>query len=56
MSNIVIIPTYKEKENIEAMITAISVPWCLAFFGAALGWKLAFILTGAIGFIWLIFY
>lgn len=42
--------------NVGAMISALFVPWCLAFFGSALGWKLAFIITGAVGFIWLIFW
>lgn len=42
--------------NIGAMISALLVPWCLLYFGADLGWKMAFILTGAVGFIWLIFW
>ncbi len=39
-----------------AMIAAIFVPWCMIYFGDELGWKMAFILTGASGFIWLIFW
>src|SRR5271166_1608726 len=42
--------------NIGAMISALFVPWCLSYFGLGLGWKMAFILTGGIGFIWLIFW
>ncbi len=39
-----------------AMIAAIFVPWCLIHFGNKLGWKMAFILTGAPGLLWLIFW
>jgi ACS family hexuronate transporter-like MFS transporter len=42
--------------NVGAMISALFVPWCLIHFGSALGWKMAFILTGGIGFVWLIFW
>jgi len=42
--------------NFGAMIAALFVPWCLIYFGEQQGWKLAFILTGAIGFLWLIFW
>ncbi len=42
--------------NTGAMVAAIFVPWCLIQFGNQLGWKLAFILTGASGFLWLIFW
>jgi MFS family permease len=42
--------------NVGAMISALFVPWCLIHFGDQRGWKMAFILTGAIGFIWLIFW
>jgi ACS family hexuronate transporter-like MFS transporter len=37
-----------------AMISALFVPWCLIQFGDQRGWKMAYILTGAIGFLWLI--
>ena len=47
---------FNSGSNVGAMISALFVPWCLAFFGAELGWKLSFIFTGAIGFIWLIFW
>jgi ACS family hexuronate transporter-like MFS transporter len=39
-----------------AMVAALFVPWCMIHFGDALGWKMAFILTGAGGLIWLIFW
>jgi len=42
--------------NVGAMISALFVPWCLIHFGDQQGWKMAFILTGAVGFIWLIFW
>jgi ACS family hexuronate transporter-like MFS transporter len=42
--------------NIGAMIAALFVPWCLIHWGEAEGWKMAFILTGAAGFLWLIFW
>ena len=39
-----------------AMVAAFFVPWCIIHFGTSLGWKMAFILTGASGFLWLIFW
>ncbi|HEY1788610.1 MAG TPA: MFS transporter [Verrucomicrobiae bacterium] len=39
-----------------AMIAAIFVPWCMIQFGDALGWKMAFIITGAGGLLWLAFW
>jgi ACS family hexuronate transporter-like MFS transporter len=42
--------------NIGAMIAALFVPWCIAYWGDNPGWKWAFILTGASGFIFLIFW
>ncbi|HTV42454.1 MAG TPA: MFS transporter [Candidatus Sulfotelmatobacter sp.] len=39
-----------------AMIAAIFVPWCLTHFGDARGWKMAFIISGVGGLIWLIFW
>ncbi|UAY53483.1 MFS transporter [Ferruginibacter albus] len=47
---------FNSGSNVGAMISAIFVPWCLTFFGGDLGWKLSFIITGAVGFIWLIFW
>jgi ACS family hexuronate transporter-like MFS transporter len=42
--------------NIGAMIAALFVPWCLIHYGEALGWKMAYIITGSVGFLWLIFW
>lgn len=47
---------FNSGSNFGAMIAALFVPWCLFHFGNERGWKLAFILTGAVGFIWLIFW
>ena len=38
--------------NIGAVISPVVVPWILG----AYGWEMAFLLTGAIGFVWLIFW
>lgn len=42
--------------NIGAMIAALFVPWCLIHWGEAAGWKMAYLITGAAGFVWLIFW
>ena len=42
--------------NVGAMIAALFVPWCMVHYGYEKGWKMAFILTGAVGFVWLIFW
>jgi ACS family hexuronate transporter-like MFS transporter len=42
--------------NLGAMIAALFVPWCLVHYGYEKGWKMAFLLTGAVGFVWLIFW
>jgi ACS family hexuronate transporter-like MFS transporter len=47
---------FNSGSNIGAMIAALFVPWCLAFWGNDPGWKYAFIITGAVGFIWLFFW
>jgi MFS transporter, ACS family, hexuronate transporter len=47
---------FNSGSNCGAMIAALFVPWCLAHFGYQQGWKMAFILTGTIGFFWLIFW
>jgi ACS family hexuronate transporter-like MFS transporter len=47
---------FNSGSNIGAMICTLFVPWCLIYFGDAQGWKMAFILTGSIGFFWLIFW
>jgi len=47
---------FNSGSNFGAMVAALFVPWCMIQFGDQLGWKMAFILTGAAGFIWLIFW
>ncbi len=47
---------FNSGSNFGAMVAALFVPWCLIYFGDQLGWKMAFILTGAAGFLWLIFW
>jgi MFS transporter, ACS family, hexuronate transporter len=47
---------FNSGSNGGAMIAAIFVPWCMIYFGDERGWKMAFILTGAAGFLWLIFW
>ena len=47
---------FNSGSNFGAMIAALFVPWCLVYFGNEKGWKMAFILTGAVGFVWLIFW
>ncbi len=42
--------------NLGAMVAALFVPWCLIYWGEAIGWKWAYILTGAIGLFWLFFW
>src|SRR5271154_1008148 len=47
---------FNSGSNFGAMIAALFVPWCMIRFGDERGWKMAFILTGAVGFVWLIFW
>ena len=47
---------FNSGSNAGAMIAAILVPWCMIHFGDQLGWKMAYIITGVIGFPWLIFW
>jgi ACS family hexuronate transporter-like MFS transporter len=47
---------FNSGSNFGAMVAALFVPWCMIYFGDQLGWKMAFILTGAAGFPWLIFW
>ncbi len=47
---------FNSGSNLGAMIAALFVPWCMVYFGDQLGWKMAFVITGAAGFIWLIFW
>ena len=47
---------FNSGSNFGAMVAALFVPWCMIHFGDQKGWKMAFILTGASGFLWLIFW
>ena len=47
---------FNSGSNFGAMVAALFVPWCMIYFGDQKGWKMAFILTGASGFLWLIFW
>jgi MFS family permease len=47
---------FNSGSNFGAMIAALFVPWCMIYFGDEKGWKMAFILTGAAGFLWLFFW
>ena len=42
--------------NTGAMIAALLVPAIMVHFGDARGWRMAFVITGAMGFPWLIFW
>ncbi|HEV2328567.1 MAG TPA: MFS transporter [Verrucomicrobiae bacterium] len=39
-----------------AMVAAIFVPWSMIYFGPVLGWKMAFMITGIGGLLWLPFW
>jgi len=47
---------FNSGSNFGAMVAALFVPWCLIHYGNEAGWKLAFIYSGAVGFVWLIFW
>ena len=47
---------FNSGSNFGAMVAALFVPWCMIHYGDQQGWKMAFILTGAAGFLWLIFW
>ena len=47
---------FNSGSNLGAMISALFVPWCLIHFGDQQGWKMAYIITGTVGFLWLIFW
>ncbi|MCX6329939.1 MAG: MFS transporter, partial [Bacteroidia bacterium] len=47
---------FNSGSNLGAMVAALVVPWCLVYWGVGAGWKLSFIITGASGFLWLIFW
>ena len=47
---------FNSGSNAGAMVAALLVPWIMIHFGDQQGWKMAFIITGALGFPWLIFW
>lgn len=47
---------FNSGSNIGAMIASLFVPWCMGYFGTEHGWKYAYLITGAAGFLWLIFW
>jgi ACS family hexuronate transporter-like MFS transporter len=47
---------FNSGSNLGAMVAALFVPWCIVYWGVGAGWKLSFIITGASGFLWLIFW
>jgi MFS transporter, ACS family, hexuronate transporter len=47
---------FNSGSNFGAMVAALLVPWCLIRYGDQSGWKVAFVVTGAVGFLWLIFW
>ncbi len=47
---------FNSGSNIGAMIASLAVPAIMAYWGYEKGWKMAYIITGAVGFIWLIFW
>lgn len=47
---------FNSGSNAGAMVATILVPWLLIRFGDAVGWKMAFIITGVAGFPWLFFW
>lgn len=47
---------FNSGSNLGAMIASLVVPWMMAYWGYQQGWKMAYIITGAVGFIWLIFW
>jgi ACS family hexuronate transporter-like MFS transporter len=47
---------FNSGSSIGTMVAALFVPWCLLYFGLIQGAKMSYILTGAFGFIWLIFW
>jgi len=47
---------FNSGSNFGAMMAALFVPWCMIHYGDQDGWKMAFIFTGASGFLWLFFW
>ncbi len=47
---------FNSGSNFGAMIASLFVPWCMIHYGDQSGWKMAFIATGAVGLVWLVFW
>jgi ACS family hexuronate transporter-like MFS transporter len=47
---------FNSGSNVGAMICTLFVPWCLIHWGDERGWRMAYILTGSLGFFWLFFW
>jgi ACS family hexuronate transporter-like MFS transporter len=47
---------FNSGSNFGAMVAALFVPWCMIHYGDQQGWKMAFVYTGAVGLVWLIFW
>ena len=47
---------FNSGSNLGAMVSALLVPWCLGHYGAQHGWKMAYIITGSAGLLWLVFW
>ncbi|MDP4261701.1 MAG: MFS transporter [Bacteroidota bacterium] len=47
---------FNSGSNLGAMIAALTVPWMMTYWGYTHGWKMAYIITGTVGFVWLIFW
>ena len=47
---------FNSGSNFGAMVAALLVPWCMIHYGDQQGWKMAFLITGCSGFLWLIFW
>ena len=47
---------FNSGSNFGAMIASLFVPWCMIHYGDQSGWKMAFITTGAVGLVWLVFW
>ncbi|PUZ26095.1 MFS transporter [Chitinophaga parva] len=47
---------FNSGSNLGAMVAALFVPWCMGYFGSGMGWKYAYLITGGVGFIWLLFW
>ena len=47
---------FNSGSNMGAMIAALLIPWIMVTYGDQAGWKISFIVTGAVGLLWLIFW